>query len=208
MRRLTACFYVILLVIGGLGFHGCTGTSGPTTYYTLSPIETAAQAVGQQTAIGNVSIGIGPVTFPDELDRQRIVTRSGRNQLEINEFHRWGGSLENTFVQVLTENLTIITGNSRIVAQPWQRYFDPDYRVVMDVRRFDGRLAEYASLNATWMVLKAGTDKPLVVRQTIIQETVSADSYEAFVAAQSAAAAAISKEIAAELQKQIAAAGP
>ena len=208
MRRYATCFNVMLMVIGVLGFHGCAGKSGPTTYYTLSPIDATSQAGLQPAAIGDVSIGIGPVTFPDELDRQRIVTRSGRNQLEINEFHRWGGSLENTFVQVLTENLSIVTGNSRIVAQPWERYFDPDYRVVMDVRRFDGRLAEFASLNATWMILKAGTHKPLVVRQTIVQEAVTADSYEAFVAAQSAATAAISREIAAELQKQIAAAGP
>jgi uncharacterized lipoprotein YmbA len=208
MRRHATCFYVVLTVIAGLVVHGCVGKSGPTTYYTLSPIEAVSQTGHQQAAIGDVSIGIGPVTFPDELDRQRIVTRSGRNQLEINEFHRWGGSLENTFVQVLTENLSIVTGNSRIVAQPWERYFDPDYRVVMDVRRFDGRLAEFASLNATWMILKAGANKPLVVRQTIVQEAVTADSYEAFVAAQSAATAAISREIAAELQKQIAAAGP
>jgi uncharacterized lipoprotein YmbA len=199
----------MLTIICGLVLHGCVGKSGPTTYYTLIPIEAVSPAGSQQAAaFGDVSIGIGPVTFPVELDRQRIVTRSGSNQLEINEFHRWGGSLENTFVQVLTENLSIITGSSRIVAQPWERYFDPDYRVIMDVRRFDGRLAEYASLNATWMVLKTGKKNPLVVRQTIIQEAVADDSYEAFVAAQSAAAAAISKEIAAELQKQIAAAGP
>ncbi len=208
MKRRTACFYVILTVICGLVFHGCVGKSGPTTYYTLSPIELSSPGGSPEVSIADVNIGVGPVSFPVELDRQRIVTRSGRNQFEINEFHRWGGSLEKTFLQVLTENLSILTGSSRIMAQPWQRYFEPDYRVVMDVRRFDGRLAEYASLNATWMILQAGKDKPLVVRQTIIQETVTADSYEAFVAAQSVATAAISREIAAELQKQIATAGP
>ncbi len=75
--------------------------------------------------------------------------------------------------------------------------------MVIDVRRFDGRLGEYASLNATWMLVKAGNDKPLVVRQTIVQEAASGDGYDALVAAQSAAAATLSREIAAVFQEQI-----
>ncbi len=193
---------LLFFVACSLFFHGCGGKSGPTTYYTLSPIEAASDA-SPQAAIGEVNIGVGPVTFPTELDRQRIVTRSGRNRLEINEFHRWGGSLEANFVRVLTENLSALLHSNRIMAQPWERYFTPDYRVVIDVRRFDGRLAEYASLNATWMIVKTGSDKPLVVRQTIVQEAASAKGYDGLVAAQSAAAATISREIAAALQEQI-----
>jgi hypothetical protein len=58
------------------------------------------------------------------------------------------------------------------------------------------------------MIIKTGRPQPLVIRQTIIQEAVTASGYDAFVAAQSAAAGAISREIAAELHKQITAAAP
>ncbi len=196
---------LLVFVACSLLIHGCGGKSGPTTFYTLSPIEAAPES-SPKAATGEVNIGVGPVTFPAELDRQRIVTRSGRNRLEINEFHRWGGSLEANFVRVLTENLSALLHSNHIMAQPWERYFTPDYRVVIDVRRFDGRLEEYASLNATWMIVKTGSDKPLVVRQTIVQEAVASKGYDGLVAAQSAAAATISREIAAALQKQIAAA--
>ncbi len=203
MRPSFASSLLIVAVVGGLLLQGCVGKSEPTTFYTLSPIESGPAAKASITA-GDVNIGIGPVSFPDELDRQRIVTRSGRNQLEINEFHRWGGSLESNFVRVLVENLSQIMSSERIMAQPWERYFSPDFRVVMDVRRFDGRLGAYASLNATWMIVKAGGDKPLVVRQTIVQEAASGEGYDALVAAQSAAAATLSREIAIVLQEQIA----
>ncbi len=204
MRRFAFPSLLTVVFASSLLFFGCGGKSSPTTFYTLSPIEAdlAASAAGSAAP---VNIGIGPVTFPDELDRQRIVTRSGRNQLEINEFHRWGGSLENNFVRVLVENLTLLMGSERIMAQPWERYFSPDFRVVMDIRRFDGRLGEFASLNATWMLVKAGSVEPLVVRQTIIQEAASGKGYDALVAAQSAAAATLSREIAAVLKEQVAA---
>lgn len=203
MRRTAAFTFLILALVGGLFLHGCGGKSGPTTFYTLSPIETAPEG-GPSVSAGKANIGIGPVTFPAELDRQRIVTRSGRNRLEINEFHRWGGTLEDNFMRVLTENLSMLLDSNRVMAQPWERYFTPDYRVVIEVRRFDGRLGEYASLNATWMILKTGVDKPVVVRQTIVQETAAAEGYDALVAAQSAVSAAVSREIAKALQSQMA----
>ena len=204
MRPIFTCRLLLAAIVSVLLCQGCAGQSGPTTFYTLSPIETAPSGEAA-FSIGDVNIGIGPVTFPSELDRQRIVTRSGRNRLEIDEFHRWGGSLENNFVRVLIENLSQLLASERIMAHPWERIFRPDFRVVMDIRRFDGRLGEYASLNATWMLVRAGSDKPLVVRQTIVQEAVSAEGYDALVAAQSAAAATLSREIAAVLQEQIAA---
>ncbi|MBL0713045.1 MAG: membrane integrity-associated transporter subunit PqiC [Desulfosarcina sp.] len=206
MRRAVTVSFLIAAVGCGLVLHGCFGQTPLTTYYTLSPIETASPGAGQTVAGDDVNIGIGPVTFPDELDRQRIVTRSGRNRIEINEFHRWGGSLEHNFVRVLTENLSLLLNSNRVMALPWERHFNPDYRVVMDVRRFDGRLGEFASLNATWMILKKGSDQPLVIRQTIVQETIATEGYEPLVAAQSAAAATISREIAKELKKQMTAA--
>jgi hypothetical protein len=204
MRPFATGRFILTAIAWGLLIYSCVGKSSPTTFYTLSPIE-ADPAAQTAFSAGQVNIGIGPVTFPDELDRQRIVTRSGRNQLAINEFHRWGGSLEKNFARVLVENLTLLLGSERIMAQPWERYFSPDFRVVLDIRRFDGRLGEYASLNATWMLVKAGSDQPVVIRQTIIQEATAGKGYDSLVAAQSAAAATLSREIAAVLQKQIAA---
>ncbi len=122
MRPSLTSSLLIVAFVCSLLLQGCAGKSGPTTFYTLSPME-AAPAEKTSVSAAELNIGIGPVTFPSELDRQRIVTRSGRNRLEIDEFHRWGGSLESNFVRVLIENLSQLLGSERIMAQPWERYF-------------------------------------------------------------------------------------
>ena len=194
-------FRFVLLSLLWAVFSVSCGTTPPAVFYTLSPMaeggDTAPVAVSDP-----IAIGIGPIKFPDELNRSSIVTRSGRNRLEVNEFRRWGGSLEKNVARVMVENLSLLMKTDQVLARPWERYFKPDVRVALDIRQFDGRLGEYASLNATWMIV--GRDAtPLVVRRTIIQEAVSEDGYDALVAAQSKALARLCQEIAEALSEQL-----
>jgi uncharacterized lipoprotein YmbA len=151
-----------------------------------------------------MAIGIGPVKFPDELDRTSIVTRTGRNRLQINEFRRWGGSLEKNVTRVMEENLALLLKTDQIMARPWERHFQPDIRIALDIRQFDGRLGEYAFLNATWMIVDPDGEVTRLVRRTIIQETVEDDGYDALVAAQSRALAGLCREIATVLSERLA----
>jgi len=185
-----------------LGFcAGCFGTTPPAVFYSLTPIADTA-AIQPQAAEGKIAIGIGPVKFPDELNRPSIVTRSGRNRLEVDPFRRWGGSLEKNFTRVMEENLALLVKTDRVMTRPWERYFQPDVRLALDIRQFDGRLGEYASLNITWMIVGPEGDEPLLVRRTIIQEAVADDSYDALVDAQSRAVARLCREIAGVLLKR------
>jgi len=186
-----------------LGFcAGCFGTTPPAVFYSLTPIGDTT-TVPRPAAESKIAIGIGPVKFPDELNRPSIVTRSGRNRLEVNQFHRWGGSLEKNFTRVMEENLALLVKTDQVMTRPWERYFQPDVRLAMDIRQFDGRLGEYASLNVTWMIVGPEGDTPLLVRRTIIQEAVADDSYDALVDAQSRAVAKLCREIAGVLAEQI-----
>ena len=188
----------LLLSLVLIGLAGCFGTTPRAVYYTLSPMATGATQPPSPAA-DQLAIGIGPVKFPDELDRPAIVTRNGRNRLEVNEFRRWGGSLERNVTRVMEENLAMLLKTDRVMARPWERYFQPDIRVALDIRQFDGRLGEYASLNATWTIIGPEGDAPLFVRRTIIQEAVTEKGYDGLVEAQSRALAALCREIAAAL---------
>jgi hypothetical protein len=193
----TYCGLVVGLLMVGL-LTGCTGTTPPAVYYTLSPMEAAPSTVASGAAT-NLAVGIGPVKFPDELDRASIVTRSGSNRLEVNEFSRWGGSLEKNVIRVMEENLALLLKTDQVMARPWERYFQPDVRLAMDVRQFDGRLGKHALLNVTWMLVGPDSDTPLVVRRTTIQEAVTEDSFDALVEAQSRALERLCQEIAGSL---------
>jgi len=180
---------------------GCFGTSPPPVYYSLRPMESPATAP-LAIAAEPLAVGIGPIKFPDELNRPAIVTRSGQNRLQVNEFHRWGGSLEKNVTRVMEENLALLLKTDRVMARPWERYFQPNLRIALDIRQFDGRLGEYASLNVTWMIIGSESDSPLLVRRTIIQEAVSGEGYDGLVDAQSRALAGLCRDIAKAINEQ------
>lgn len=190
---------VFALILTAAVLAGCLGKTPSAVYYTLSPM--AAEAGRPAPSKSDLAVGIGPVKFPDELDRPAIVTRSGSNRLEVNAFHRWGGSLEKNVTRVIEENLSYLLQTDQVMARPWERYFQPDVRVALDIRRFDGRLGEYAALNATWVLIDPGEDAPLHVGRTIIQEATDGEGYDALVAAQSRALGLLCREIAAGLSK-------
>ena len=188
--------YRLLIFLIILPFSGCTGTSPSALYYTLSPIE--KNSIPDQSTIVPVdfAIGIGPVTFSDQLDRPAIVTQTGKNQININEFHRWAGSLQQNFTRVMTQNLAILLKTDQVMARPWERYFKPNIRITVDIQKFGGQLGEFAELDTTWIIIEEGKDVEAVVHRSAIKEAVTDESYEALVAAQSRALASLCEEIA------------
>ena len=190
----TLCHF-LLSFLGTVVLAGCLGKTPAVIYYTLSPAQYAvAERVTPTTA--DLAVGIGPVRFPDELDRSGIVTRSGNNRLDVNEYRRWGGSLEKHVTRVLEENLSSLLDTNRVMARPWEKHFNPIVRLTLDFRRFDGRLGEYAILDVTWMLVDPEGDVAPWVQRTKIQEAVSDTGYDALVAAQNCALSQLSKEIA------------
>jgi uncharacterized lipoprotein YmbA len=198
----TRARYALLLTLAAV-LAGCLGKTPAAVYYTLTPLA-AELGTPVAHADGQRSIGIGPVKFPDELDRPAIVTRSGSNRLEVNEFRRWGGDLEKNVIRVIEENLSYLLQTERVMARPWERYFQPGVRIALDIRRFDGRLGEYAALDATWVLIDPAQEKPLHVGRSVIQEAVDGDGYDALVAAQSRTLARLCEEMAAVLVKRTA----
>lgn len=191
--------YSVMKLLIIMSVAGCTGTSPNALYYTLSSIEKDSIVNQSTKGHSDFAVGIGPVTFPDQLERPAIVTQTGKNQLKINEFHRWGGSLQQNFTRVMTQNLALLLQTDQIMARPWERYFKPDLRIAVDIQNFGGQLGEYAELNTIWIIIEEGKNTEAAVHHFAIKETVADDSYGALVAAQSRALASLCKEIATAL---------
>jgi len=175
---------------------GCRSFTPSVEFYTLTPLTgmpEAGRAVGLPDAI---AVGVGPLHLPKIIDRPQIVSRSGSNQIHMDEFHRWAGSVYEDFLRVVALNLSGLLNTNLVAVYPWEDYFDPDYRIYMEVDQFDGRLGEFALLNMTWTVTGRDSRDILLVRRSIIQEPVQGADYEAFVAAKSRILAALSREMA------------
>jgi uncharacterized protein len=189
---LATCMAIFILT-------GCRSATSPIEFYALTPLIDAPEADKAAGLGDGVAVGVGPLQMPKIIDRPQIVSRTGLNRINVDEFHRWAGSIYEDFLTVLAMNLSSLLKTNRVAAYPWEEYFNPDYRVYMEVNQFDGRLGEYALLNVTWTITGRQPDDVLRVRNSVIKETVQSVDYEDFVAAESRILAALSREMAHEI---------
>lgn len=173
---------------------GCA-TSPPERFYTLDPPPAAGPAVAA-TAFRH-SIVVGPVTLPERVDRPQMVVRSAPNRVELLEQHRWAEPLKSAIPRVLAAQLSRLLGGANVAAYGQNSLTEADYRVVVDVERFEGAPGESATVDARWSIHSAKGDARSG-RSTITAATAG-PGYEGLAAAYGRAAAGLAQEIAAAL---------
>ena len=191
----------LVVTFSALLITGCGGSSPRVDFYTLNPLTGMKAEANTPATDQKLSIGVGPVEIPEMLDRPQIVTRSGPNKLNVDEFNRWAGRLDESFAQVLAENISLLLATDQVAVYPWQTDFKPRYRVALKIRYFEGQWGKDVFLEAIWSVSSQQSQQSSNVRKSLINEPLSPEpDYEALVAAHSRAIAQLSREIAKEIQ--------
>ena len=194
MVLLLSCFRVFLLGVL-LGAVGCAGSPN-SKFYTLSPLVSTAEVKSlKETPANDLIVGVGPVRIPQYLMRKEIVTRTDENRIDLAEYDLWGGTLQDDFSRSLIENLNLLLAGNRISLFPWPGIGAVDYRVGVEVARFDGSLGGEVVLIAAWTIREGKGNKITLVRTSRIQEPAGGQTYEALVGAMSRALARLSREI-------------
>jgi uncharacterized protein len=172
---------------------GCLG-SPRETYYTLS---TNTAVTGTTSANGEpaYSIAVGPITLPEVVDRPQFVLRAGPNEVSIVELHRWAGPLKGEIPRIIADNLAVELNVKRVAAYPQSAGENADYRVLVDIQRFDSTMGESVTIDALWTI-KRVSDGVLRTGRSTVRESSPGGSYETMVAAHSRALATISHDIA------------
>ncbi len=186
---------LLLLGLGLLFVLGCA-SSPPTRFYTLSSLQKEGKELRESGSGQNLVIGVGPIKFPEYLDRQEIVTRSSSNKITLSDFDLWAGSLAEDFNQVLAENLSVLLSQGNVIIYPRLRPGLAKYQITLDVIRFDGILGGDVSLIARWAILEGKERRVVSLRKSAIIEPSGGKGYEAMVAANSRALEKLSHEIA------------
>jgi len=170
---------------------GC-GTTPPVSYYTL-PSDPAPQSA---TSPREYSVAVGPVTVPDAVDRPQLVLRTSATRVEVVELARWAAPLKHEIPRVVAQHLARLLPGAATATSAERAMNAPDYRVVIDIQRFDSAPNESAAIEAAWTVRGAGG----VSRsgRSVATET-SAAGHAALVEAHGRALAAISRDIAAAI---------
>ena len=176
------------------------GCSSPrTNFYTLSAVaapDTAAPAIEPVT--------VGAVSLPALLDRPQLVVRTSANRVDFLESHRWAEPLKSELPRVIADDLTRLLNQSRVSAYPQNAGFDADLRVTVDIQRLEMTAGEGAALEALWSVRRKAGGAPQNGR-TVVSEPATGSGYDALVAAQSRALAALSRDLAKALRAAAAA---
>ena len=186
-RSLAACAAALLLAACGTtpheSFYVLEGPPGP-------PPARLADAP---------SVFVGPVVVPEAVDRTPMVIRTSPNQVDVEDFHRWAEPLKSAIPRVVAENLSRELGTSRVTATRAGTLAPVDYRVAIEVQRFESSLADGATVDALWTVTAARGGPPRTGR-TVATEPATPPSEAGIAAAHSRALARVAKDIAAAIR--------
>jgi uncharacterized lipoprotein YmbA len=195
MNRIIKGFRISVACVFMLSFLGC-GTSQPSHFYLLRALSPASASGLSETKQSSLSIGLGPVTFPEYLNRPQIVTKASAHEVELAEFHKWAEPLQDNAANVLQENLSALLSTDRILQYPWKRPSLLDYQLSLDVIQFDGTKSQEAVLKVRWALVGEDGETLLVEKTSYFTEPVGGLDYEDFVQAMSRTLDSLSKELA------------
>jgi uncharacterized lipoprotein YmbA len=179
-------------IAAALALAGCA-SSPPSSFYTLT-----ATAAPASTGTPSYGVSIGPVTIPDTVDRPQLALQVSPNQVALDEFHRWAEPLASGIAQAVAENLRRLLGTSRIAAAPGAAGRSAEYRVALNVVRFESKLGNSADVDILWTI-ESASGKTLRTGRSAVAQPAGA-GYDALVAAHSRAIARASEDIAAAIR--------
>ena len=166
-------------------FAGCASSPVPT-YFSLDV------GVGTSPASGSSpSVVIGLAGLPDTLDRPQMVSRNGY-EVRISEENRWAEPLRRSIPRVLASEVGSLLNSSQVVAGT--TLSNPDYRVVLDVQRFDVLAGDSVDIDILWRIDGKGGSR--AGRSSLQEPVVGSRSIQAQVEAQRRGLARVAAQIA------------
>jgi uncharacterized protein len=169
---------------------GCS-TSPAERFFTLASDPAPQLSTG---SISNaVSIVVGPVSVPELVDRPQFVVRTSANRVEIAEQSRWAAPLKHEIPRVIADHLGRFIEGARTTTSSSRAVTAPDYRVTIDIKRFDSTPGESATIEAAWAV--KGRDATTLEGRSLVRE-ISGAGYDELVQAHSRALTIVSRDIA------------
>jgi uncharacterized protein len=139
------------IVLLALQLAGCG--SPATQVFDLSPTADPPAAATPS--------GSGPLIYVDTpsvagyFDRTQMVMRTGTNRVSLHEFEVWSDPPADLIARAVVDDLSHQFGDKRVMRTPAASYATPDWRVELDVIRFDVSDNGQALLDARWTLVAA-----------------------------------------------------
>jgi uncharacterized lipoprotein YmbA len=172
------------------------GGGSKETFYVLSGPEAPAPA----SHPGQLVIAVGPVAVPESVDRAPMVLMNSANQVDLSEEHRWAEPLKTAIPRIVGEHLMRLLNTPRVMtSRLGSSAADIDYRVALEVQRFDSSLTQGATLDVLWTITGKRAN-PARSGRSSVREPATAATPEGVAAAHSRALARVASDIAAAVR--------
>ncbi|HEX3350018.1 MAG TPA: PqiC family protein [Acetobacteraceae bacterium] len=163
MRRLLAL--ALALAAAGCG-------SPATKLFDLSPAHPPAAAGTAGPRRGPV-IYVDPVKVAGYFDRTQMVIRTDDGRVSLHEFEVWSDPPAELIARAVVDDLAQRFGNDTVMATPAPSYAMADFRVQIDVLRFDVDEHGAAVLDARWTLVAGRADKLVATRRERVETHVA-----------------------------------
>ena len=186
-----------LAILAALAATACSLVGGglKENFYVLSGPETPPPAASESSLV----IYVGPVAVPDSVDRWPMVLHNSANAVDLTEEHRWAEPVKTAIPRVVGEHLMRLLNTPRVMWSRLGTSLDVDYRVALEVQRFDSSLQDGASVEVLWTITgkRAGGVRS---GRSSVHEPATAATPEGVAAAHSRALAHVAADIAAAIR--------
>lgn len=181
---------IALLFVSVALLSACTKTKPPRFYVLSATLKQEPAAESKATS----AVGVRLVSMPKFMDRPQITERVGEHEIQLAQFDRWAGPLDENISGTLGDNLSALLPDAQVVVFPWKQSQQPDMQVDVMIKRFDGRVGDAVVLEADWNIkLADGSIHP--ASKTFTRKSADKE-YTSLVAVMSDLLADLSREIA------------
>jgi uncharacterized lipoprotein YmbA len=176
--------WLLVAIAVSMALTACA-TSPVPTYYSLDLGAALPPASGSSP-----SVTISLASLPDTLDRPQMVSRSGY-EVHISEQNRWAEPLRRSIPRVLASEIGSLLNSSQVAAGA--SLHNPDYRVLLDVQRFDVVAGSGVEIDILWRIDGKGASR---AGRSTLQEPVAGNDIQPQVEAQRRGLARVAAQIA------------
>lgn len=135
-------------------YFGLAGTPTSAANTASSAASNAASSTASPTGL---TVGLRRIDLASYLSSMPgLVVRRGASQLDISEFHRWAGNLDEAINRSVAAHLTGVSPVRAVDVAPWPTRTAHDFIVQLHVSRFEGVVDSAATTGRVHM--QAGWD--------------------------------------------------
>lgn len=163
--------HLAALVVAGV-LAGCASSPLPR-YYSL---EQGAQPPAASQSSPSVSVGLSGL--PDALDRPQMISREGY-EVRVSEQNRWAEPLRRAIPRVVANEIGSLLDSTQVSAGASLQ--NPEYRVLLDVQRFDVVADRRVEIDILWRIEGKGGSR---AGRSQLQEPVAGSDISSQVEAQ------------------------